>query len=323
MRLVCCTICLINARFVVADGGRTAPMSLADARDADAALALVKAGQVDVTQASVLVALEHGWWGAATAILRSMRERGEPVGSMQEVRATATRIRDQATDVINLLRVGANAEETSVACAFQWAQRPEFIYLNVKFSSRIDGPVTVLNVDNENVTLTNESMDFSAVGRQKPKKFRLNLLFNKEIDPELSQWSFASVGRISFTLAKKVHETWPRLLRDKKKPKNMHHWYERQVTLDAEVKEEAKKRKEAKEKADKDAAEVRSKKAADEPPSTTGEPRAPGSPPMAVASDGESNEAMPPASPLPPKKKGGKKKGKGKGKGGRAAKDEL
>ena len=28
-----------------------------------------------------------------------------------------------------------------VNCAFQWAQRPDTIYLNVKFSSRIDGPV--------------------------------------------------------------------------------------------------------------------------------------------------------------------------------------
>jgi hypothetical protein len=47
--------------------------------------------------------------------------------------------------------VGANKEETVVNCAFQWAQRPDYIYLNIKYSSRIDGPVTVLNVDNEKV----------------------------------------------------------------------------------------------------------------------------------------------------------------------------
>ena len=51
-----------------------------------------------------------------------------------------------------------DSEETTVNCAFQWAQHPNFIYLNVKFSGRIDGPVTVLNVDNENVTLTNEDL---------------------------------------------------------------------------------------------------------------------------------------------------------------------
>ena len=34
------------------------------------------------------------------------------------------------------VQVGANKEETVVNCAFQWAQRPDFIYLNVKYSSR-------------------------------------------------------------------------------------------------------------------------------------------------------------------------------------------
>jgi hypothetical protein len=227
---------------------------LLGAADSAAAASLVEQGSLpNLAQEDVLYALEHGWWGAANAMLRQLREQ-DAVGSMQEVRAAATRIRDQATEVINLLRTGANAEETVVSCAFQWAQRPEFVYLNVKFSSRIDGPVTVLNVDNEEVTLTNETMSFDAVGRQKPKRFQLKLAFFKEIVPERSHWSFASVGRISFTFAKAANETWPRLLLDKKaKPKNMHHWYERQVTLDAEVKKEAEKKKKLREEADKEA----------------------------------------------------------------------
>ena len=95
------------------------------------------------------------------------------------------------------------------------------MYLNVKFSSRIDGPVTVLNVDNERVELTNNSLTFQAVGRQKPKTFRLNLTFHGAILPEASSWSFASVGRMSFTIAKASNATWPRLLETKVKPKNM------------------------------------------------------------------------------------------------------
>jgi hypothetical protein len=201
-----------------------ADASLSAASDAGGAIALLGSGGLVPTEADVLLCLERGWFDAATACLRAMRERGQAVGAMQEVRSTATRIRDQATDLINLLRVGANAEETVVSCAFQWAQRPDFIYLNVKFSGRIDGPVTVLNVDNENVTIGDNSLEFSAVGRQKPKRFQLNLVFNKAILPEKSHWSFASVGRISFTFQKAANETWPRLLLDKKKPKNMHHW---------------------------------------------------------------------------------------------------
>ena len=59
----------------------------------------------------------------------------------------------------------------------------------------------------------------------------------KEIDPERSSWSFASVGRISITLAKVEVVTWPTLLaKGETKPKNMHSWYERQTVLDDEVK---------------------------------------------------------------------------------------
>ena len=104
-------------------------------------------------------------------LLRLLRTRGEAVATLASVRARATTIRDEATEVINLMRVGgANAEATGVNCAFQWAQKPEAIYLNVKFSSRIDGPVTVLNVDNEKVSLTNDSLIFEAVGRQKRRR---------------------------------------------------------------------------------------------------------------------------------------------------------
>ena len=193
---------------------------------------------------------------------------------MVDVRTSATRIRDQATEIINLMRVGANAEETVVNTAFQWAQRPDFVYLNVKFSSRIDGPVTCLNVDNEKVTLTNQTLLFEAVGRQKPKTFRLNLTFHGEIDPERSTWSFASVGRISFTIAKVERETWPRLLAGKLKPKNMHSWYDRQTALDAEVKKE----KEAAKKA-KDEEDARAKKEAERLVEEAKKGAAPGAPP--------------------------------------------
>ena len=119
-----------------------------------------------VTEADVVAALDRGWFDAAKALLRLLRTRGDAVATFAEVRAKAVKIRDEATEVINLMRVGANAEATDVNCAFQWAQRPEFIYLNVKFSSRIDGPVTVLNVDNEKVTFLNDTLLFEATGRR-------------------------------------------------------------------------------------------------------------------------------------------------------------
>ena len=44
------------------------------------------------------------------------------------------------------VQVGANKEETVVNCAFQWAQRPDFIYLNVKYSSRFHALTRTLSL---------------------------------------------------------------------------------------------------------------------------------------------------------------------------------
>jgi len=299
---------------------------LADAPAQPEALALLEAPGAEPAEADVLLALERGWFDAAKKSLALMRSRGDSVASLTSVRNSATRIRDQATEVINLMRTGANAEETVVNTAFQWAQRPEYVVLNVKFSSRIDGPVTCLNVDNERIVFGNDTIFFEGTGRQKPKLFRLNLTLFGAILPEQSSWSFASVGRISMTIQKAVNETWPRLLQGKKKPKNMHAWYERQTVLDAEVKKEKDERKKARE-----AQEAAAKE--DTPPSTPPVPSEPGAPPPPPP---EGEGAPPPpadataAADEPAKKgKGGKKGGGGKKKAKKEAaakeakKDEL
>jgi len=299
---------------------------LSGAVDAPAALSLLQAqGPEASSTEDVQYALEHGWWEPAKHMLRTMRERGDAVTTMQSVRTTATRIRDEATEVINLLRVGANKEETVVNCAFQWAQRPDFVYLNVKYSSRLDGPVTVLNVDNEVVTFTNETFSFEGIGRQKPKKMQLKLAFHKEIDPNRSTWSLASVGRLSITLAKVEIQAWPQLLaKTAIKPKNMHAWYDRQTVLDEQVKKEAKVRKERedKEKSERETAEREAKETAEKEKKAAGKAEDAATPPPPPP-DGESPPPPPPAADGEPKatKKKAKKGKKAKKKTG--AKEEL
>ena len=65
-----------------------------------------------VDESDVLLALDRGWFDAARGLLRIMRARGDAVSALAGVKARATKIRDEATDVINLMRVGANAEAT-------------------------------------------------------------------------------------------------------------------------------------------------------------------------------------------------------------------
>ena len=76
----------------------------------------------------------------------------------------------------------APARPPAVPAAHACRRRAQ-IHLSVKFAGRLDAPVTVLNVDNENVTLTNESFHFSALGRQKPKTFQLHLQLDRAIVP--------------------------------------------------------------------------------------------------------------------------------------------
>lgn len=92
------------------EGASAQSALLSGAVDAPAALALLEAQGPEASSAEdVQYALEHGWWEPAKHMLRTMRERGDAVTTMQSVRTTATRIRDEATEVINLLRVSTPA----------------------------------------------------------------------------------------------------------------------------------------------------------------------------------------------------------------------
>ena len=52
---------------------------------------------------------------------------------------------------------------------------PAQVHLLVKFAMRLDAPVTVLNVDNEQVLINSTHVTFSGIGRQKPKKYVMNV----------------------------------------------------------------------------------------------------------------------------------------------------
>ena len=99
------------------DGAPAQSALLSGAVDAPAALALLEAQGPEASSAEdVQYALEHGWWEPAKHMLRTMRERGDAVTTMQSVRTTATRIRDEATEVINLLRVSKLATAQPPRC---------------------------------------------------------------------------------------------------------------------------------------------------------------------------------------------------------------
>ena len=111
------------------DGAPAQSALLSGAVDAPAALALLEAQGPEASSAEdVQYALEHGWWEPAKHMLRTMRERGDAVTTMQSVRTTATRIRDEATEVINLLRVSTPPPCHHSAATAPPPQRPRCLH---------------------------------------------------------------------------------------------------------------------------------------------------------------------------------------------------
>jgi hypothetical protein len=80
-----------------------------------------------------------------------------------------------------------------------------------------------LNVEVKNVTILEKSLVLKA-SDGKQKVFSLEVNFLKSVVPETSNWSMASVGRMTFTLSKASPAKWARLMVDKKRPNNMHFW---------------------------------------------------------------------------------------------------
>jgi hypothetical protein len=116
----------------------------------------------------LIVAARRHWWEAGKGLVAVLRGRASFQISSDGRRAL-TEIRDGAGDVLALLRQ-TKLDESIISCAVMWAQGEHAVYLNVKFAARLDAPVTVLNVDNEVVTMNATHVSFSGVGRQKPKR---------------------------------------------------------------------------------------------------------------------------------------------------------
>ena len=164
-----------------------------------------------------VVAVRSGLWSCAKLIAESSAE------DLRNVLDLETRgIVKELADVKKHLESTLPMDEINPA--YQWAQSPDEIFLSVKFAHKLDTPGT-LNVIAKNVTITeNHLFLFASDGR---KNFKLSIDFLKDINPDESTWSMASVGRMSFNIKKKsLQSNWARLMKDRKKTPNQHFWLE-------------------------------------------------------------------------------------------------
>lgn len=165
-------------------------------------------------------AMKRGFWKCAKELSNMANAMRIDVRSVfdMESRTIAKEIKEIKAAIESTLPVSI------ISPAFQWAQSPTEIFLNVKFAHKLDAPAT-LNVEAETVNITDTHLVLKASDGR--KIFNLNVEFLRKVIPAESSWSMASVGRMTITLKKQTGpDNWPRLTKGKKKPNNIHFWWE-------------------------------------------------------------------------------------------------
>ena len=195
------SICLPAAAQDGAAGNVTAPATAAECGSEATALELLAGLPAPVEPSRldsfIVESSQRRWWAAARRAVNDLRAQNAPAKLGQRA---LTEIRDEAGDLLVLIRQ-TKMDEATINCAVMWAQGESMVHLNVKFASRLDAPVTVLNVDNEKVAMNESHVSFSAIGRQKPKHYIMDLELYAAIDPNASSWNFAGVGTVRLEIA--------------------------------------------------------------------------------------------------------------------------
>ena len=171
----------------------------------------------------VAAAMERGWGDLSLAIVQAWRKQGAPDLS-SAVYQNAAAIRKSLMALTESLSHKTSAS-SGIAPAFQWAQSPGHILLNVKHSAKWDTPATLGCGEGQVTFPTNRTVEYATHCKDKRKSFQLKLSLWGAVNASSATWNSQSVGRATLTLPKLAEEEWPRLLHRKSKPGNMHVWW--------------------------------------------------------------------------------------------------
>eukprot|EP01138_Halocafeteria_seosinensis_P006002 gb/GECG01006135.1/.p1 GENE.gb/GECG01006135.1/~~gb/GECG01006135.1/.p1 ORF type:complete len:472 (+),score=90.99 gb/GECG01006135.1/:1-1416(+) len=175
--------------------------------------------------------VERGMYTAAEQLVALYRSQGIELSSA--VFQSISVIRKRLSALADAL---TKRSIPRIAPAFQWAQSPEDIFLNVKFAHKFDTPST-LGCETEKMVIRNRKFTYEAKCKEKRKIFSLDLNLYDALDNESSTWSMASVGRAMFTLKKQTTSPWPRLLKSNSKPGNMHVWWDMKAQYESSMRD--------------------------------------------------------------------------------------
>ncbi|VWU49501.1 co-chaperone p23, putative [Hepatocystis sp. ex Piliocolobus tephrosceles] len=204
----------------------------------------------NITKEDVVDSLEKCWFNLSHYLINESINKENDFSKDIQIAVNSMK---QKLD--QLLAVSySNKQVDTVQASFQWAQSPEHIFLNIKFSHRWSSPGS-LQVKDEKIVSQKNTFSFSALSNDSnspQKKYVINLTLLHDIIESETKYNFASVGKVVVTLKKEKKDIWNRLLLSKEKNPNMHVWWDMkekyQDSIDEFLKEQENKETEETEK---------------------------------------------------------------------------
>lgn len=113
-------------------------------------------------------AMKRGFWKCAKDMATLLQGNG--VDIRNDIDLESRIIMKEITSIKSAIE--SAMPSNIITPAFQWAQSPNDLFLNIKFAHKLDAPAT-LNVEVENVTLTNATLFLQASDGKKTFRFSI------------------------------------------------------------------------------------------------------------------------------------------------------
>lgn len=167
--------------------------------------------------------IEANKWEAATALSAHCVDKAIPLA--ESLKGKAVEAKKKVEKLLQALDHNG-AKVQTVSPAFQWAQAPDKVFLDIKFSHRFDSPGCLELADRYvNITETHLHVGALCTHSSHLMKYQLDFEFFAPVNVSTSSHSFASKGRCSVTLTKNETAAWNLPMRGKKQP-NLQIWWE-------------------------------------------------------------------------------------------------
>ncbi|SCP04252.1 co-chaperone p23, putative [Plasmodium ovale] len=198
-----------------------------------------------VTKEDIVDGIEKCWFNVTDYLINESLKQENDFSN--DVKVAVNSVKQKLDQLLTVSY--SNKKIDTVNASFQWAQSPEYIFLNIKFSHRWSSP-GALKVKDEEIISKKNNFSFSAYSNDSnsiTKKYIVNLTLLHDVIESETKYSFASVGKVVVTLKKEKKKIWNRLLLSKEKNPNMQVWWDMKEKYDDSVqnflKDEEKKEK--------------------------------------------------------------------------------